>query len=112
MGAHRRVRTTTHVFGLEQFLAALVAVGMRRHFRVDAGVISAGQDGHGHSGVHGALQLVGHLSDLLVRASAKVDLGDVALAVFVLWPVLVDSTRALGAGFRSLETKKESLYVK
>lgn len=32
----------THMFGLQQLLAALIAVEMRRDLRVDAGVISAG----------------------------------------------------------------------
>lgn len=72
------------MFGLKQFLAALIAVEMRHDFRVDASVISAGQDGHWHSGVHRPFQLVGYLSDLLVCACAEEDLGNVLFAIFVL----------------------------
>lgn len=57
---------------------------MRRHLGIDTGVISARQDRHGDSGVRRAPQLMGNLSDLLVRASAKEDLGNPLVAVLVL----------------------------
>ena len=83
MSLTERVSECTHVLGLEQFLAALVAVGVRHHLWVDAGVVTAGEDGHGHAGVEGALELVGDLGDLLVGARAKEDFGDFLFAIFL-----------------------------
>lgn len=76
------VRVHPHILALPQVLAAFIAIEVRRHFCVDAGVISAGQDGHRHAGVNGAFQLMGNLSYLFMCASAKVDLGDFLFNVF------------------------------
>lgn len=73
-----------HIFGLQKILAAFIPVEVWHHFRVDTGVVSAGQNGHVHTGVDGALQLVCDLSYLFVRACAKEDLGNPLFIVFGL----------------------------
>lgn len=45
---------------------------------------------------------MGNLSDLLVRASAKEDLGNPPVAVLVLRPIFGCNTRALCTGFSEL----------
>ena len=52
-------------------------VGLAHYFGVDAVVLFAGEDGHARA-VGGAAELADDLGDLLVRARAKVDLGDLA----------------------------------
>lgn len=79
-----RMRLHTHILGLKKFLAALVAVGVGHHLWVDTGMVSAGQDGHRHTGVKCALQLVGDLRDLLMCPRAKENLGNLLFSVFVL----------------------------
>lgn len=77
-----------HIFGVQQVFAALIAVGVSRHLRVDTGVVSAGQDGHWHTGVDGAFELVGDLSDLFVCAGPEEDLRHLLSAIFVFVLVL------------------------
>lgn len=92
---------STHILAVQQLLAALVAVGMANHLGVNAGVVAAGQDGHGDAGVQRTLQLVGDLRDLLVRARAEEDLGHLLLGLLVLGSHGVfgaTTARAQGAG--------------
>lgn len=83
-------RGATHVLGLQQLLAALVAVGMRYHFGVDTGVVSAGQYCHGHGGIKCPFQLPCNLCDLLMSTSAEKDLWDLfpPASLFVFLVVL------------------------
>lgn len=94
----------THILGFQQLLAALVAVGVTHHLRVHTGVVPAGQDAHWHAGVQRALQLVGDLCDLLVRARTEEYLRDLLLGLFVLWLHVAfgTGTRAQGARPRGL----------
>lgn len=76
------VSVDPHILCLQQLLAAFIAAGVRCHFRVDTGVISAGQDGHWHAGVNRAFQLMGNLSYLFMCPSAKVDFRNICFAIF------------------------------
>lgn len=80
----------THILGLQELLATFVAVGMRNHFRMDTGVVSAGQYRHGHGGVKRSFQLPSNLCDLLMSPSAKEDLWDLFFpaSIFVFLIVL------------------------
>jgi len=98
-----------HIFGLQQILASFIAVGVRRHFWVDTGVVSAGQDSHVHTGVNSALQFMRNLSYLLMRACAKENLGNLLSAIFVLCTVFGRSTWAAGTGLKGLDGEKDTI---
>lgn len=83
-------RGATHILGLQQLLAALVAIGMRYHFGVHASVVTTREDSHGHAGVHCSLKLPRNLCDLLMSACAEEDLWNrfPSASLFVFFVVL------------------------
>ena len=96
----------THILGFQQLLAALIAVGVAHHLRVHAGVVPAGQDGHGNAGVQRALQLMGDLRNLLVCVRTEEYLGDVLFGLLFLGFHV-----ARGAGARAQEARHTGLLV-
>lgn len=107
------------MFSFQQFYTHFIPVTAVGHHRMNAGVIPAGKDCHGHTGICCPLQLPADLADLLVCSCPKKNFGNTQLISLLLLlcvtgifiRILPRSTGTLSARARRLQTKTSKWWT-
>lgn len=110
----------THMFSFQQFYTHFIPVAAVGHHWVNTGIIPAGKDCHGHTGIRCPLQLPVDLGYLLVCSCPKKNFRNAQpISIFFLLCVtgifirfLPRRTRTLSARARRLQTKTKNWFTK